>query len=565
MKQTPTNDWNCRSASRAELAARRDAGLPRAVGNATEQMISTALPNYRWPAPTAALMTLCEVMTWIAFGEAVPKQRLSKNEWSRLLPYFDQTNPDGATLADSLLDRAQSEVAEASRAGKLKLIGRRNRARPDEVQTSIFWDRSVTANWWDTIEDKTHRICWTDIQCRTSEVLAIWPAKTAQDAVKAATKAAATAGTLGDAWMPAAQVFVSLRVRGFEDPEEEVLRLVRSGKLTAWLGNDADAATAWVRIETRFFVLGMTIHPSGRLTKGDVKMADYAALQNVPTGSVWFDSEDLLSVGLVTPPESPRRRITEKPRRKNWLDRFKRSQRTERRWVCSSDLAEWYIRQRGALNTAEADALYDEGCRQLFRSLLHGDFVKEGAPPHVRPHILNCGGISRMLPEQAEVFRGIWWSGQYDRQGEPVLSSPDLRELMRDVWLPACLIANWCRDRNVGVPPWLASRVGDEGDARSKPAATMPSAGPTLRSNAVTPNIAPSDKAVRHWMRQRVEEHPDDKPAPNEEDDWDAVRAHFGNGLTQREFRLVRKQETPPAWRKQGRRKPWGQAKKTVN
>ena len=66
-------------------------------------------------------------------------------------------------------------------------------------------------------------------------------------------------------------------------------------------------------------------------------------------------------------------------------------------------------------------------------------------------------------------------------------------------------------------------------------------------------------------MRQRVEEHPDDKPAPNEEDDWAAVRAHFGNGLTQREFRLVRKQETPPAWRKQGRRKPWGQAKKTVN
>ena len=92
-------------------------------------------------------------------------------------PHFDQTNPDGATLANSLLDRAQSEVAEASRAGKLKLIGRRNRARPDEVQTSIFWDRSVTANWWDTIEDKTHRICWTDIQCRTSEVLAIWPAR----------------------------------------------------------------------------------------------------------------------------------------------------------------------------------------------------------------------------------------------------------------------------------------------------------------------------------------------------------------------------------------------------
>ena len=94
-------------------------------------------------------------------------------------------------------------------------------------------------------------------------------------------------------------------MRGFEDPEEEVPRLVRSGKLTAWLGKDADAAIAWVRIETQFFVLGMTIHPSGRLTKGDVKMADYAALPNVPTGSVWFKSERFVSVGLVTPPESP--------------------------------------------------------------------------------------------------------------------------------------------------------------------------------------------------------------------------------------------------------------------
>ena len=72
--------------------------MPKAVGNATEQMISTALPNYRWPAPTAALMTLCEVMTWIAFGEAVPKQRLSKNEWSRLLPHFNQTSSTGRRL-----------------------------------------------------------------------------------------------------------------------------------------------------------------------------------------------------------------------------------------------------------------------------------------------------------------------------------------------------------------------------------------------------------------------------------------------------------------------------------
>ena len=221
--------------------------------------------------------------------------------------------------------------------------------------------------------------------------------------------------------MPAAQVFVSLRVRRFEDPEEEVLRLVSSITLTAWL-RKADAATAWCHQVT--ILCARDDDPSVRRSnKGDVKMADYAALQNVPPWcSVQF--EDLLSVGLVTPPESRRRRIAEKPRSKNWLDRLKRTAEGGR-WVCSSDLAEWYIGNVAPSNTAEADALYDEGCRQLFRSLLHGDFVKEGAPACPPSYGDPRRDISR-VPEQAEVFRGIWWSGQYDQQGVPVLSSPDL-------------------------------------------------------------------------------------------------------------------------------------------
>ena len=54
---------------------------------------------------------------------------------------------------------------------------------------------------------------------------------------------------------------------------------------------------------------------------------------------------------------------------------------------------------------------------------------------------------------------------------------------------------------------------------------------------------------------------PDDKSAPSEGEDWDAVQQHFAPGLSRDEFRNVRREETPPEWRKQGPRKPWPQVK----
>ncbi len=72
----------------------------------------------------------------------------------------------------------------------------------------------------------------------------------------------------------------------------------------------------------------------------------------------------------------------------------------------------------------------------------------------------------------------------------------------------------------------------------------------------------PTDPAVRQWMRDRVNGWPDDKPAPSESKDLGAVFAYFAPGLTRDEFRLVRKGETPPEWRTQGRRPPWGEAKR---
>src|SRR5271166_603859 len=82
-------------------------------------------------------------------------------------------------------------------------------------------------------------------------------------------------GTSGGPWLRASHLFQFLRARGINDPVEQVLRPIRSGELTAWLGNDADAATVWAPIEARLFVLGMTIHSSGMFTKGNVPMEEY--------------------------------------------------------------------------------------------------------------------------------------------------------------------------------------------------------------------------------------------------------------------------------------------------
>jgi hypothetical protein len=84
-------------------------------------------------------------------------------------------------------------------------------------------------------------------------------------------------------------------------------------------------------------------------------------------------------------------------------------------------------------------------------------------------------------------------------------------------------------------------------------------AAPAPAKNVVKPK--PTDLAVRQWMRYHVASWPNDKPAPSEDDDWDAVQQHFAPGLSRDEFRNVRREETPPGWRKQGPRKPWGQVK----
>jgi hypothetical protein len=72
-----------------------------------------------------------------------------------------------------------------------------------------------------------------------------------------------------------------------------------------------------------------------------------------------------------------------------------------------------------------------------------------------------------------------------------------------------------------------------------------------------------TDKAVREWFRERVRSWPLDQPAPSESDDIDAVQKAY-SGLGRDEIRNIRKAETPGEWRKQGKRRPWGIARKSA-
>jgi len=75
----------------------------------------------------------------------------------------------------------------------------------------------------------------------------------------------------------------------------------------------------------------------------------------------------------------------------------------------------------------------------------------------------------------------------------------------------------------------------------------------------------PSNPTVRKWMKERVSNWPDDRPSPSEEEDWRAALDYFGDGLIREELRVVRNQETPIEWRKQGPRRPWGVVKSHTN
>jgi hypothetical protein len=86
---------------------------------------------------------------------------------------------------------------------------------------------------------------------------------------------------------------------------------------------------------------------------------------------------------------------------------------------------------------------------------------------------------------------------------------------------------------------------------------------PVARPAVVMTPIRPkgTDQALQTWVRERVGAWPDDQVAPTEAADWAAAKEYFAPGLIRQKFRAARADATPASWRKQGRQRPWGEAK----
>lgn len=87
---------------------------------------------------------------------------------------------------------------------------------------------------------------------------------------------------------------------------------------------------------------------------------------------------------------------------------------------------------------------------------------------------------------------------------------------------------------------------------------------PLIEHEPVELRPKPTNPSLRKWMFNRVAGWPDHEPAPTEADDYKAAKNHFDGALTRDELRIIRTQETPEAWRKQGKRFPWGVARKSA-
>jgi hypothetical protein len=225
-------EWLRRSARREEIAYRHDACLrrtnPEAPGNAV------SLPVVRWPKPDAALMSANYVLSWISFGHVRELDALNDlgeayrwghTDLHRTLaavyaiiagtwepedsrhPAWAEDGPAwinalrvrieqqdrvalslqklGEMLAEhiewhrqacALLYRAEHELLEALRGGKLTAYGRRNGAGQHQaIPVTVFMDAQVGVNWFNTVEGEHLGPRYTDVQFQRDDVLDLWP------------------------------------------------------------------------------------------------------------------------------------------------------------------------------------------------------------------------------------------------------------------------------------------------------------------------------------------------------------------------------------------------------
>lgn len=110
---------------------------------------------------------------------------------------------------------------------------------------------------------------------------------------------------------------------------------------------------------------------------------------------------------------------------------------------------------------------------------------------------------------------------------------------------------------------WLASLAGaDAGQAPAQSEAEGVVA--TSQPAQIEQRPQPTNPAVSAWLRARVERWRDDLPPPNAEVDFTAMKKHFAPDLARDDFLTLRNDVVPAAWRRQGKRRPWGELKEAA-
>ena len=345
--------------------------------------------------------------------------------------------------------------------------------------------------------------------------------------------------SLAHSCVSATNLFTELQTRGSPHPIEDVLQLVRSGSLIAWLSAAAAEPPRLERIPTDWFKRGMSICPSGRLMSGSVAQID----MKIPSGYVWFDRADLVELGLITPVVFQPPDDASSKRRAVFVQRFTIAQRCRcpRRWISVREIADWCARERGGTKRDEERG--NAAWHDLMAALLDGKFER------------NCRSqVLCLVPELADPVHREPTRLETDWARELLKSYSEkdfISLVMAHCWIPADVCRRWFEAQRIDPPgDWFssASLPALDGDAAAQA---------ELRPK-------PTGRAVHQFFQDRVANWPDDQPAPSERADWNVVKRHFAPGLSRDEFRLVRKEVTPPPWREQGKRPRWGIAKKST-
>jgi hypothetical protein len=109
----------------------------------------------------------------------------------------------------------------------------------------------------------------------------------------------------------------------------------------------------------------------------------------------------------------------------------------------------------------------------------------------------------------------------------------------------------WCTPMHRHlVPDWLAAVL--------RPLVQPPHPSTPLPNSPEPVKPKGTLKAVTIWFKERSDGWSDDETAPSEQRDWDAAKDYFAPGLTRDGIFRKARETTPEAWRKQGRRPPWG-------